>query len=84
MLIVRHVDALCVSGFSEHRQPFRSESECLPGAKEGNIQLRFSCGQGLQQTDHTGKTHCPHLFHYDLYAKFSDCSFLIVGLISLL
>lgn len=26
-----------ITGFSEHRQPFRSQNECFPGSKKGNL-----------------------------------------------
>lgn len=45
----------CVAGFSEHRQPLRSESERLPGSEEGDLQLQLPRGQGLQQANHTGE-----------------------------
>lgn len=50
-----HCAPFLVTGFSEHRQPFRSQSKCFPSAKEGDIQFQLSCGEGLQQANHTGE-----------------------------
>lgn len=69
--VTRHV--AFVSGLSKHWQSFRPKSECVYRATERNIQFQLSCGQGLQQTNHTGEQsrlfflHKRHLSHCALF-----------------
>lgn len=51
--VTRHI--AFVSGLSKHWQSFRPKGESVYRATERNIQFQLSCGQGLQQTNHTGE-----------------------------